>query len=581
MTKKLTFWILGLILVLAAGVRVWQLDKIPDGFDGDEAALGYLAWSIGEEGTDEYGNKVPLYFESIGDYKYPAYIYLTVPIVKLLGLKIASARLLSALAGVGIVGMLFLVIKEMFDSREWALVAAGIATISPWLITYSRGAYEANLGVFLAMVVIWGWIRWLNREHLNKWEWGLWGLSFLGAMFSYSAIRLFLGLWLLVLTVGWKAGNLRKGWRPLVAAAILVGVSGGLFLSFGGQARARGLLLTPAAVETTRLEDDIREDGLVGTMPVLLTRMFHNKVINYVSVVFGKYVGHFDPEFLFVEGDNRPLFKSPNYGLLYAVELPLIVLGWIWLLKKYPGRAWIPAGWILLGAGPSTLTVESRNAIRFLVAAPVLVMLSAAGVMWVVNWLKEVGVKPVISGIGVGLVMAYGALGFGHDQVVHRTYHDPWFRDGGMREMVEKVTKLKGNYKKVLIPGDPYIFFLFFNRVKPSEFLLEATLLPKEENQWDRVSSWGKINFGMPVDCPKVGKLGGLYVCKGVEVPINSRVVDGVYFRDGVPAFTLLEFVPLSSVERPLPKLPSRLNYMVEADSRNDGLIPADEDRWW
>jgi hypothetical protein len=577
MMKKLAPWFLGLVLILAVVARVWQLDRVPDGFTGDEAAFGYLAWAIGEEGMDEYGNRFPLYFESIGDYKYPAYVYLSVPVVKLLGLNVFSTRLLSALAGVGMVWVLFLIVKELFGDKWLAVVSAGMLAISPWHVSFSRGAYEANLGVFLAVVTVWLWLRWLRGGRLSWWEWVGMGLGFGGTMFSYSAIRLFLALFLVVMAVVWKAQNSKAGLKSVIVAGGLVLVTLGLSLSFGSQARAKGLLLLPAVTDRARLFDNIREDGMARGMPLLLTRAFHNKAINYGSQLFDKYISHFDPGFLFVEGDLRPYYKSPSYGLLYAVELPLVLLGLVYLVKKHPGWVWLTVGWVLLAAVPSTITVEERNAVRFLVATPMFALFSAAGILWLIGELKKLKVGVVISGAGIGLVLGWSAIGFGHDQVVHRAYHQPWFRDWGVREMVEKVVERADEYERVVMAGDPYIFFLYFNRVLPSEFLAEAEMAIKEEGQWKRVKAWKNISFGMPVNCPKVGKLDVLYVCKGVEVPINSRVLEVIYYKDGIPAFTFLEFIPLSEVERPKPKLPAMLNYMVEADQRNDGLIPEEE----
>ena len=65
-------------------------------------------------------------------------------------------------------------------------------------------------------------------------------------------------------------------------------------------------------------------------------------------------------------------------------------------------------------------------------------------------------------------------------------------------------------------------------------------------------------------------------MCQGPEVPINSRVIELVRYNDGVPAYTLIDFVALSQAAKA--DLPEGLHYMVETDLRfgDDALIPDD-----
>jgi 4-amino-4-deoxy-L-arabinose transferase-like glycosyltransferase len=107
---KKTFFIFSLI-ILAFLLRFFYLEKIPNGLYSDEAAYGYNAYSILLTGKDEYGNFLPVAFKSFGDYKAPLYIYYLVPFVAVFGLNIFSLRLSSAILGVAMVILVFILTK--------------------------------------------------------------------------------------------------------------------------------------------------------------------------------------------------------------------------------------------------------------------------------------------------------------------------------------------------------------------------------------------------------------------------------------------------------------------------------------
>ena len=63
-------------------------------------------------------------------------------------------------------------------------------------------------------------------------------------------------------------------------------------------------------------------------------------------------------------------------------------------------------------------------------------------------------------------------------------------------------------------------------------------------------------------------------------MPLNGEVLEVVRFSDGVPAYTLIRFVPYSA--RKNEALPEGLNYMVETDlSFDEGLLPIKGGRYW
>jgi hypothetical protein len=88
----------------------------------------------------------------------------------------------------------------------------------------------------------------------------------------------------------------------------------------------------------------------------------------------------------------------------------------------------------------------------------------------------------------------------------------------------------------------------------------------------------------MPFACPKSGKLNVLYVCRGGDVPQNSKIIETLYYPDGIPAYSLVEFYPLTELPSPLPALGKNLHYMVDVEKSPkfpDGIIPDNFPSFW
>src|SRR3989344_3561506 len=151
---------LGLIFILAFALRFFQLGTNPPGLYWDEVSLGYNAYSILQTGKDEHNRFLPLdTFKAFGDYKPPGYIYAAVPTIALFGLSEFATRLPSALFGSLTVLLTYFLAKRIFEDEAIALLSAFFLAISPWHLQFSRGAFEANLGLFFSTLGIYLFLK--------------------------------------------------------------------------------------------------------------------------------------------------------------------------------------------------------------------------------------------------------------------------------------------------------------------------------------------------------------------------------------------------------------------------------------
>jgi len=559
------------IFLLSLTLRFWNLSAYPEAVDEDELAQGYNAFSLLKNGTDEYGNRFPLYFESAGDYKYPLYAYLTTIPVFIFGLNETTTRSTHALAGTLSIIAIYFLAYEILKDRRFALLSAFVLAISPTHIHFSRVAYNTILGALFATISILFFLRFLKKGKIRD---GILAfIPFVLSIFSYQAYRIFLPTVFILLSVSLFAKILKENRLKIVVFTLFAILAVGLlFIDPKSRARSQDFSIL---VNVPKLVEQYTEDSLGGT-PLLVTRAFHNKFVNTLLGIVARYFSYFDPKFLFVEAfPDTERHAIPDLGLLYLIEAPLFLLGFLSLNKFVKDENKI-VPLVLLFASPlaSALVVESRSTFRSIFLVYAFSLLIALGIFSLTK-LKKYQV-PIL--IILGLAYFGNFAYFAHQYIIHKTYHHPWYSDVGLKEMVMKVNRLSPRYKNVVMSNGHYIPYLFYNKVDPREFISKSEFAPKSLTKGVRVIRYDKIIFNMPYECPPAGKKEVLYVCFGYQVPKNAFLVDAIYFRDGQPTILLVEFKGTGELE----KLPERVKYSKEEDPIfKNGLLPETYATFW
>jgi 4-amino-4-deoxy-L-arabinose transferase-like glycosyltransferase len=144
--KYMKKYLLIIILVLATFLRLYKLSINPPSMFGDEADLGYQAYSILKTGKDYQGNFMPLNFHSLAEYRTPLYLYSAVPTVAIFGVSPLGVRLPAAIYGVlSVLGFYLLVSKMSNGNWKMASIASFLLAISPWHLQYSRAGFVIRI----------------------------------------------------------------------------------------------------------------------------------------------------------------------------------------------------------------------------------------------------------------------------------------------------------------------------------------------------------------------------------------------------------------------------------------------------
>jgi 4-amino-4-deoxy-L-arabinose transferase-like glycosyltransferase len=131
---------LSLVLLVAAGLRLYRLPELPLGLHYDEAANGILAGEIAR------GFKLPVFIPSYTG-KEVLFFYWTALWMKLLGETSLALRLSAALAGLATVAATFWAVRELLhgqrDADRVALLTAAFLAMSFWHVILSRYGFRA------------------------------------------------------------------------------------------------------------------------------------------------------------------------------------------------------------------------------------------------------------------------------------------------------------------------------------------------------------------------------------------------------------------------------------------------------
>lgn len=581
---KLKRVLLTLAFLTALIVRFWNISTIPYPPDGDELAYGYYGWSLLHFGSDEFGNHLPSNFVSIGDYKYPGLAYLNIIPAILFGLSDITPRFWSAfLGGICVISIYYLV-KRLFKDDNISIFAAWALALNPWAIIINRLGYETSIATSLTTI---GFTALLYYSEVKKRKDKITLLitvlfTFFTAFFTYAAARFFIPALLGVIFISSfisSSTHYKKVGKFVLYLLIFFAILLALTLtSSRNWGRAdEDLFKGINGEESNRLSELYIQAGTSQIrLPPRLTWLMHNKYRITFFNLTDRFLQHFNSSFLFTRGEAIGQ-RIPDMGVLLFIDIILVPLGFVALFKKYKSsNISIIFIWLVLAAIPSSLTAIEAKTVRATLLIIPFVILSATGFGYFYSLVKFN--KRVMY---VTILLFFASSFYALNQIfVQKPLDRPWTNQGVYKEIARSVLEIKDQYNSVAVNGNDYIYFLYYGKITPEEFLKNSSI--DDSLRWNRASRLHNIYFNMPFDCPRGGKENVLYVCKGVEVPQNSKVIRHFYYPDGVPAYTFVEFYPANQMTTEKPKIPDKFHYMVQLEDKYpNGIIPDENKTLW
>jgi len=548
------YWLILSIVALAFFLRVYKLDKYPGGFTWDEAASGYNAYSILKTGRDEYGKLFPLIFKSFGDYKPGFYIYLTVPSILIFGLNEFAVRLPSAIFGTLLVFFLYLLAGETENNqrdKKLPILVALVAAVNPWLIHFSRGAWEANVALFEVVVGFYCFLKFVN---VKKYYFGLissllFGLSFI----TYQTAKVFTPLIVFGIIFLWRENikklSLKKKLFILFPVCLFF-----LLINLGilnGETSGRLKVMSLFSYRRSESEIElIKKEG--GSAEKWSFPLFHSEPLAFLRGIFGRYLNYFSGKFLLFEGDWGSKRHGPPYtGMMLLVSFPFFILGIFHIFsKKKNNLEKLLIYWLLVAPIPAALTRDSIQAVRSLPLSIPLVIFTAVGVNYFLTLIKQPKFLFLAEFLLI-FIMFLNLIYYFDLYFIHYPIYSAKDWVFGYKEVAELINQKKNNYKKIVVTqkfGQPYIFYLFYSKYNPEKYQKQAYLTENSYGDVGEVKSLDNIEFREIYWPADRGIKNGLFIGSEFELPLQDltdfekfSVLKEIKYPDGGLAFRIVE----------------------------------------
>ncbi len=568
-TKKAKV-ILALIFLLSLALRVVGLKNYPAGFTADEAAQGYTAYSLLKTGRDEWGVRLPVNPRSFGDFKAPLYTYLAIPGIALFGLNEFAVRLPGALLGALTVLAVYWLCRELFgddqlkDGRNWGqylpAAASLLLAISPWHISLSRGAFEANLTTFFLPLGTVLFLKGLRRPKLLI----LASLVFSLNLFTYHSAKLVTPLILFFLIL-WKKSDLignKKGRASYLLSLAILSLAGLVMAQsffFGAGTRAADIQIFSGGEEAVfQKRLSLRLSG----MPDIAARIFCNKIGFYLTQLQQGYFAYLSPYFLFGQGAGEATYGMyPGRGLLYLIELPFLLTAFYLALKERKGSLLFLWFWLVISPLPASLARGvGFHANRVAVMMPAIQILSAFGAVRILMAVKKRYLKFCLGFFILSLALSWVLFLEGYFFELPKSGAPKM--SYGWRELVLYLKKSDNAGKRLIISrslSEPQAFLMFYLRLDPKTVQRETpSWLEYQTKGYQFVDRLDRYSLGnaeirrlaFPEDLREENALligrpedFELYA-KIIEEGLVSGKIRGrelIYFPDGRAAFYILE----------------------------------------
>lgn len=545
MDKK---WLIPIVL-LAAITRLMFLDRFPAGFTPDEATFGYDAYSLLHTGKDEWGIpfwKLPITgLMSFGDNKLPLYAFLAVPSIAIFGLNEFATRLPNAVLAIFAAPLFYVVARRLALSGKAAIFTCLLYSLSPWSISLSRGAFEANLGTTFILL---GLGLFFSKKY------ALTGLIFSLAMYAYHTPRIIIFPMLFLLYFFFKPGK-----KYLITVFVFVILSAAAFWSFlNFNPRAADLSifnLYSSNIETTQFRYAASKFG----WPIWAAKLTFNKITFALPILFHNYLSYFSPQFLFLTGSAEATYGMlPGKGLLYLIELPFLFLFFLKFIENPDKKRLFILSLLFLFPIPASMaTGVGYSANRTASMIIPLEFMAGIGCAFAISLLRK-NYSLVITVMTFVILISYSAFMSGYFRDIPKL--SSMAMGYGWNQALPIINANLTNFEEIRISrslSEPQIYIAFFNRIDP-EFFQNASV------DWANYSTAG-FKFLDQYDNYRLGsyRFGSLYYDQTVEVPIlyvgkpsdfppKTLLYTAAYYPDtGIPAIVLAAKYPktLSIIE--------------------------------
>ena len=458
------------ILVFAAFLRIYKLGSVPSSVTNDELIFIYNGYSIFKTGKDLVGNFLP-WITNIAVPFTPVYSYIVAPFVGIFGLNAFWGRFPNVLLGLGHLVLVYLIFNKIFRNQKLSLLTLFVLAVSPWHLQLTRSAYDVISATFFYLFTILLFLEaFAQTDQKRKYLlYSLCSLPLFLALYSYRATNLIYFPVIFSLLV-FAFGQFKKKIKELGYFVLISVMIFSLALVINKQHGTdytkeafNGLSSALNMVEAHKIVD---HEIANAQAPLIVSRIFNNKLTYALRIFRENYLGAFSIEYLFTKGEAQPIYNLWWRGVLYLIELPLILLGIFYLLQlNKKGFVFIVLSLILapLPSGIAGPTYVSRAFYMIFFTS----VLTAGGILQITHWLKKNQLKyPILAMIF--LLYSLHIASYLYQYYARYAIYgaEAWFRS--TKEVSQYVAQQKE--QKIIYANSTFfevVNYAFYKQIKP------------------------------------------------------------------------------------------------------------------
>lgn len=387
--KYKQIWIL--ILFLALFLRVYRLDLNPIGLSHDDELHEIInAKSLALTGIHAPGTAAGILSgkdECPGNCVYGELgSYLLIPWMRIFPLSMAGSKIPFAIASVGIVFFAGKLLENLSKSSKVGLLTGLLLAVNPWAIHFGRTAYFTTFSYTFYLWAAYFFTRNMSfKSNLIR-----------GSIFSILASLFYFGTKpILPLIILWGFFyNFHQFKKPyfkftsiLLTIVILI-IAGYLLLLTNSYAGRR---ISEIGVDTNEVKNQTNEQRRISLDIPIIRDIVINKYIVQTNILAEKYLGFFNPVFLYVKSTgSTDIYYISNHAYNYLVDLPFFIVGLIALSSPLSGGLFL-IFLMAIAVAPAAfkITGDTIYTLRTGLAYPLLTGISAWGIFFLYTKLTK------------------------------------------------------------------------------------------------------------------------------------------------------------------------------------------------
>lgn len=258
------------------------------------------------------------------------------------------------------------------------------------------------------------------------------------------------------------------------------------------------------------------------------------------------YYNAFSPDFLFIHGGQNHAHNILNFGNMYLIEAPFLLLGLMYLISKKKNKSvYLVLWWLLVAPLAPSITKDAPHTNRMFAIFPILPLVTSFGVLWFIQTFRGFLKYGVLAAVVV--LYCYNIALYLDRYYVHFPYEESqnW---GVLYQQINTLLSQKQFANKKIAmegPGDsPYIYFLFYGKYDPARYQKEVIRYPITSEGFIHVKSFGRFEF-RNIDWTKDPNLNNtLVVVKTTSIPLNIMKlfkITNILLPSGNPMYSIIE----------------------------------------